>query len=153
VTIDLAQNKSSTNLITTIAHEGSHAQDHADYQDALIAAGKSGDEAKVMAVLNGPLRITNRASETRAYGVSSVFAQFTLGGGVNESVVTSSFGTTTINFNPEPIKAVNLGGEEVWKSSWANLDIEKIRAHRTKAIEIGLPKDSRYAPKLNKPIE
>ncbi|MFV0387899.1 MAG: RHS repeat-associated core domain-containing protein [Pyrinomonadaceae bacterium] len=155
VTIDLAQNKSSSNLIGTIAHEGSHAQDYADYQDALINAGKtdSGDGSKVMAVLNGSLNITHRASETRAYGVSSVFAQFTLGGASKEGGVTSEGGTTTWTFQTEPVKSTDLGGESVWKSSWANLDKEKIRANRSAAIQKGLPKDARYAPNLDKRIQ
>ncbi|MGD9560857.1 MAG: RHS repeat domain-containing protein [Pyrinomonadaceae bacterium] len=152
VTIDLAQNKSDGNLITTIAHEGSHAQDHADYQDGLIAAGKVGTEAAVNAALAA--NPTHRQSETRAYGVSSVFAQFTLGGATKESGMSSpSLGTTVWTFSSEPVKATTLGGQEVWKSTWKNLDVSEIRQKRREAINKGLPKDARYAPKLDKTIE
>jgi hypothetical protein len=158
VTIDLAQNRSSTNLIGTIAHEGSHAQDHADYQDALIAAGNSSTDPttvtnNVNAVLNGPLRITHRASETRAYGVSSVFAQFTLGGAAQQGGMTSSGGTSTWRFETEPVRSTQLGGQSVWSSEWQRLDNEAIRARRREAIRIGLPRDARYAPNLDRFIE
>ena len=153
VTIDLTQNKNGSDLLTTIAHEGSHVQDHSEYQDALIAAGKadSGDGSKVMAVVNGVP--THGISETRAFGVSSVFAQFSLGGGSGESAITSAGGITTFKLDLPPVKSTTVGGQAIWKSSWQTLDVQEIRANRTAAIADGLRKDSRYAPKLNTPIE
>jgi hypothetical protein len=148
VTIDLAQNGNNSDFMTTIAHEGSHVQDHADYQDALIAAGKIGTEEAVNKVLNGGLNVTHGVSETRAFGVSSVFAEFTLGGSSGPQM-----GGGTFVLGGDPEKSITVGGESIWKSSWQKLDIEKIRANRSAAIEKGLKKDPIYAPKLNKPIE
>lgn len=152
VRIDLKQADSGNELLATIAHEGSHVQDKLDYQGALLAASNVSLQA-AEAVYNGPLRVTHGASETRAYGVSSVFAEFTLGGGTGESAISSAGGTTTFKFDLPPVKSNTVGGESIWKSSWQKLDIATIRANRTAAIAKGLSKDSRYAPKLNTPIQ
>lgn len=99
----------------------------------------------------GQWSIKNR---TRAYGVSSVFAEFTLGGGTGESAISSAGGTTTYKFDLPPVKKHHGGGgESIWKSSWQKLDVATIRANRTAAIAKGLSKDPRYAPRLNKPIQ
>jgi len=153
VTIDLDQNKNGGDLLTTIAHEGSHVQDHSDYQDAMITArnADTGDGSKVMAVANGVPTIG--ISETRAFGVSSVFSQFSLGGGSGESAITSAGGITSFKLDLPSEKSTTVGGQAIWKSSWQKLDVEKIRANRTAAIAEGLKKDSRYAPKLNTRLE
>jgi RHS repeat-associated protein len=158
VTIDLNQNKKDGDLLLTIAHEGSHVQDNLDYQTAVIAAAATQGntaqvEAAVTAVLNGPLRVTHGASETRAYGVSAVFAEFTLGGGTEESAITSTGTGMTIKFDLPPIMGISVGGETIWKSSWKNSEIDKIRKLRSVAITKGLAKDPRYASKLNQPIQ
>jgi len=154
VTIDLDKNKNDSDLLTTIAHEGSHVQDYSDYQGAKLAASldATDPEGKVLAVEGGPLRVTHGQSETRAFGVSSVFAEFTMGGATSESAMTSSNGTVTFNLSQEPVKATNVGGEAIWKSSWQKLDVETVRKNRSAAIAKGLPK-SDYAPVLNQPIQ
>ena len=91
--------------------------------------------------------------ETRAYGVSSVFAEFTLGGGTDESPISSQGGTTIFKLSLPPIMGISVGGETIWKSSWKNAEINKIREFRNKAIEKGLAKDPRYSSILNKPIQ
>jgi hypothetical protein len=151
VTIDPKQTNSGNELLVTIAHEGSHAQDNLDYQGALIGASNSLEAAE--AVYNGPLRITHGASETRAYGVSSVFSEFTLGGGTGESAISSGGGSTTFKFDLPPVRSVTVGGQAVWSSSWQKLDNERIRANRAAAIAAGLKSDPRYASKLNTPIQ
>lgn len=151
VTIDLEKNGSDSNLLTTIAHEGSHVADNSDFQGAMLAASNI-SEAAVNAVLSGPLRVTHGQTETRAYGVSSVFSEFVMGGGEGKPTVESSGGTTTFNLNQEPVKASEVGGEDVWKSSWQKLDIDTIRSKRSTAISKGLPK-SEYKPVLNKFIQ
>src|SRR5438128_2590205 len=91
-------------------------------------------EAAATAVLNGALHVTHGASETRAYGVSSVFAEFTLGGGTDESPISSQGGTTIFKLSLPPIMGISVGGETIWKSSWKNAEINKIREFRSKAI-------------------
>jgi hypothetical protein len=152
VTIDLKQADTGSELLSTIAHEGSHAQDNLDFQGAFLEAATV-STAAAEAAFNGPLNVTHRDTETRAYGVSSVFAEFTLGGGTGESAVSSAGGTTTFKFDLPPVKSVTVGGESVWKSSWQKLDIATIRANRSAAIAKGLPKDARYAPNLDKQIQ
>ncbi len=151
VTIDLDKNKSNSDLLATIAHEGSHVADNSEYQSALLSASNV-SEAAVNAVIAGPLRVTHGQSETRAFGISSVFAEFLLGGGAGGSGMTSGGGSTTFSLGGEPEKAINVGGESIWKSSWQKLDIETVRKNRSAAIAKGLPK-SDYAPKLDKPIQ
>lgn len=153
VTIDPDKNKSNSDLLTTIAHEGSHVADNSDYQGALLAAYSDANDpgGKIEAVMSGSLRVTHGQSETRAFGVSSVFAEFLLGGGAGGSAM-SAGGGTTFNLGGEPERAINVGGESIWKSSWQKLDVETIRKNRSAAIAKGLPK-SDYAPLLNKPIQ
>lgn len=150
--IDLKKNKSGNDLLTTIAHEGSHIQDNSDYQSALLAASTVSEEA-ANAVMNGPLRVTHGASETRAFGVSSVFAEFRLGGGKDESAVSNGSGTTTWKFDLPPVKSATVGGEPIWKSSWQSLTNDEKREKRAAAIAKGLKNDPDYAPKLDKPID
>ncbi len=154
VTIDLDKNKNDSDLLTTIAHEGSHVQDFSDYQSALLTASNDATDpgGKINAVMNGPLRVTHGQSETRAFGVSSVFAEFTMGGATNDAAMTNSGSTVTFNLSQDPVKAVNVGGESIWKSSWQKLDVETVRKNRSAAIAKGLPK-SDYAPRLNQPIQ
>ncbi len=166
VTIDDTQNKKGTDLLNTIAHEGSHAQDYLDYQGAKIkafpysneeAANLTPEEAQkaanaLDAALHGTLRITHEESETRAYIVSSVFAEFTIGGGTGEDAFSSTGGTTTWKFNLPPEISINVGGEAVWKSSWKKNSNDKIREDRMKAIKAGLVKDTRYSRILNDKI-
>jgi RHS repeat-associated protein len=152
VTIDLKQADTGTELLTTIAHEGSHAKDNLEYQAAALAANNLGSLG--LGEYIHDLRPTHGATETKAYGVSSVFAQFTMGGGTGESAISgnSSVGFV-IKFDQPPVKSITVGGESIWKSSWQKLDAEEIRSKRSAAIAKGLPKDSRYAPNLDKPIQ
>jgi len=151
VTIDLKKNGTGSDLLATIAHEGSHVADNQAYQSALLAAANV-SEAAVNAVMTGPLRVTHGQSETRAFGVSSVMAEFTMGGAATESAMTSAGGTTTFSLGGDPVKSINVGGEAIWKSSWQKLDIETIRKNRSAAIAKGLPK-SDYKPLLDKQIQ
>ena len=149
VTIDLDKNKSGSDLLATIGHEGSHVADNQAYQGALLSATTIEAADAIMA---GPLRVTHGASETRAFGISSVFAEFTLGGAASESGMMSGGGSTTFSLGGDPVKSIRVGGEDIWKSSWQKLDIETIRKNRSTAIAKGLPK-SDYAPKLDKFIQ
>lgn len=152
VIIDLKKNKSGNDLLTTIAHEGSHIQDNSDYQRALLVASNVSEEA-ANAVMNGHLRVTHGASETRAFGVSSVFAEFRLGGGKDDSAISSGGGTTSFKFDVPPVKSITVGGEPIWKSSWQSLSNDEKREKRAAAIAKGLKNDPDYAPKLDKPID
>jgi hypothetical protein len=67
--------------------------------------------------------------------------------------MTSSGGTSTWRFETEPVRSTQLGGQSVWSSEWQRLDNEAIRARRREAIRIGLPRDARYAPNLDRFIE
>jgi len=150
VTIDLNQNKNSSDFLLTVAHEGSHVRDHLDYQGRLIALQNSSDANAIMAVVaNAP---THGFSETRAFGVSSVFAEFTIGGNSN-APIDNSMGGVTFTLGGDPEKSIAVGGQEIWKSSWKNLDIKTIEGKRRDAIASGLKNDKHYGPLLNTPIE
>ena len=153
VRIDLKQADTGTELLLAVAHEGSHVQDHLTHQrDFLAAANVS--LAAAEAVNNGISRITHGASEMRAYGVTSVFAEFTLGGATGEeSAVSGSFGNTTYKTELPPIRSTTVGGESIWKSSWQKIDVATVRARRIMAIGKGINNDPRYASKLNSPIQ
>ena len=75
---DLNQNKKDSDLLLTIGHEGSHAQDNLDYQGALMTAASTPGataevEAAATAVLNGALHVTHGASgNSRIWRVISV---------------------------------------------------------------------------------
>jgi RHS repeat-associated protein len=144
VTIDLSKNKADNLLMGTIAHEGSHVQDRADLVNGILANPL--EAGAVAAKLN----ITVGATETKAYTVQSVFAEFTY---KNEQIMESGGGKTVMRMEATQESAVITGtGVKVWNPSWAGADIAKIRSQRSAAIAEGLSKSSVYKDKLNKPI-
>jgi RHS repeat-associated protein len=144
VTIDLSKNKADNLLMGTIAHEGSHVQDRADLVNAILANPLEADAA------SAKFNITVGATETKAYTVQSVFAEFTY---KNEQLTKSEGGTTTFRMEATQESAVITGtGVKVWNPSWAGADIAKIRSQRSAAIAEGLSKSSVYSDKLNKPM-
>lgn len=144
VTIDMSKNKADNLLLGTIAHEGSHLQDRADLVDGILATPADADA--VAAKLN----ITHGASETKAYTVQSVFAEFTY---KNEQL-TESTGTAIIMRMEATQEAAVIAGTGVkfWNPAWAGADVAKVRAQRAAAIAEGLSKSPTYKNKLNLPI-
>jgi RHS repeat-associated protein len=144
VTIDLSKNKADNLLMGTIAHEGSHVQDHADLVNAILANPLAAD------AMSAQFNITVGATETKAYTVQSVFSEFTY---KNEHLMESGGGKTVMRMEATQESAVITGtGVKVWNPSWAGADIAKIRSQRSAAIAEGLSKSSVYKDKLNKPI-
>jgi hypothetical protein len=128
----------------TIAHEGSHVQDRADLVEAIIKNPEQAD------AISARLNITVGETETKAYTVQSVFAEFTY---KNEQLTKSEGGTTVFRMEATQESAVITGtGVKVWNPSWAGADVAKIRSQRSAAIAEGLSKSSVYKDKLNKPI-
>ena len=149
VTFDLNQNKDDGLLLTTIAHEGSHVADRSDLADAMLSAQTGDPDFKTGAYMgvvnNDALNLTSNQTETTAYGVSSVFAEFVL---KNEGGSQSSAGTTVIGGGGVQ-QDLSLAGVKIWNPSWATLDKEKVRANRSAAIADGLKKDSYYPTVTN----
>jgi RHS repeat-associated protein len=144
VTIDMSKNKADNLLMGTIAHEGSHVQDHADLVDGILANPLETDAA------SAKFNITVGVTETKAYTVQSVFAEFTY---KNEQLTSSAGGTTTFRMEATQESAV-IGGTSaaIWNPSWAGADVAKVRANRAAAISKGLHESSLYKDNLNKPI-
>lgn len=144
VRIDMSKNKSDVHLLGTIAHEGSHVQDHADIVTGILKAG-SEEEAKAVAS-----SINVEATETKAYTVESVFAEFTY---KNEQLINSAGGNTTYRMEATQ-EADVIGGTSVkiWNPSWAGADVAKVRANRAATISKGLHESSLYKNRLNDPI-
>ena len=75
VTIDPTQTKSSDDYAINLGHEGSHVADGSDLIGSLPLNANLASDPAVMAVLNGPLNLTQYVTETRAYEVSSFIGQ------------------------------------------------------------------------------
>jgi RHS repeat-associated protein len=150
VTINIDSIKDNGDLAGVIGHEGSHAQDRADFRDAFSAALASDPNdanGSLTAVFNGPLNMTSNATETRAYGVSSVLAEFML---KNEVSPASGGGTFVMGNNQYVQQSVSLGGVNIWNPSWAAVDVKTVRQTRSSAIATGLKNDPYYSAKANK---
>lgn len=143
VTIDMDQNKDDNALLGSVVHKGSHVQDRADLVSGILAAGS---DAEITALAAG---FTHGATETRAYNVQSVFAEFTL---KNEQPAKSGPGTFSISVGTFSQQNLTLGKTLIWNPSWAGADVAKIRDNRSKAIAKGLSEDKRYKDKLNKSV-
>ncbi len=144
VTIDMSKNKSDNKLLGTIAHEGSHVNDRSDLYNAILGASSEQD------ALAAAARVTHGATETTAYTVESVFAEFTY---KNEALTESAGGTTVFRMEAKQEYA-EIGGTNVkiWDPSWAGADVAKIRANRAAAISKGLRASPLYNKILNDPI-
>lgn len=145
VTIDINSVLDNGDLSVIIAHEGSHVQDRADYLSAFTDAYNTDREnanGSLSAVVDGPLNLTSNAGETRAYGVSSVFAEMML---KNESAPASGAGRYVYTNNQYVQQSTSVGGVDIWNPSWAKLDINRIRQTRSSAIASGLRNDPLYS--------
>jgi RHS repeat-associated protein len=145
VTIDMSKNGTDNKLLGTIVHEGSHVQDRRDLHSALTAIKESDpstyDTYKAF-------NLSVEATETKAYTVQSVFAEFTY---KNEQYMQSSGTTVTIRPGAIQESAEMAGtGKVFWDPSWARADAATVRSHRTKAISEGLRASSVYKDHLSK---
>ena len=100
VTIDPTQTKSSDDYVTNLGHEGSHVADGSDLIGSLPLNANLGSDPAVMAVLNGPLNLTQYVTETRAYEVSSFIGQ---GRGLSSLTI-------------------GKANYEIWNSGWREAD-------------------------------
>lgn len=139
VTFDLNKLSDNGDFQAAIGHEGSHAQDRLDLADAMLKAINGDLEFKNPSTLaayqkvvdNDALNLTSNQTETKAYGVTSVIAEYSLKSNQNLSLGDSG---VIIAGNP----------------SWARLDKTKLISERSAAIADGLSKDSNYSKKGNK---
>jgi RHS repeat-associated protein len=131
VTIDMSKNKTDNRLLGTVVHEGSHVQDRADLVDGILKAGSESEASSVVARFNA----TRETTETRAYSVESVFAEFTY---KNEQPPESGGGTTRFGLGTYTQEYAVIGKTNIWNPSWAGADVAKVRASRSKAISKGL---------------
>ena len=135
VTFDLNKLKDDGAFQAAIGHEGSHAADRSALVDAFLPALKSdpdGTKGDIQKVIdNDALNLTSNQTETKAYGVTSVIAEFSLKSNQNLSLGDSG---------------VVIAGDP----AWAKLDKTKLMSERSAAIANGLSKDSNYSKKGNK---
>lgn len=139
VTFDLNKLKDEGDFQAAIGHEGSHAKDRADLADAMLAAidgdfkfEKDSTLTNYQKVVDDDsLNLTSFQTESRAYGVTSVLAEFSLKSNQNLALGDSG---VLIAGNP----------------AWANLDKAKLMSERSAAIADGLNKDSNYSKKGNR---
>lgn len=139
VTFDLNKLKDEGDFQAAIGHEGSHAKDRADLADAMLAAidgdfkfEKDSTLTNYQKVVdNDSLNLTSFQTESRAYGVTSVLAEFSLKSNQNLALGDSG---------------VLIAGN----AAWANLDKAKLMSERSAAIADGLNKDSNYSKKGNR---
>ena len=113
--------------------------DRAALADSLVGAT---GEAQLLAINNDSLNITHDESEVKAYGVSSVFAQY-----VNkyESAIESGPGYTNLKTRPERENSVfGKTNIKIWDSSWKGKKVHQIRALRSARIREGLDADQGY---------
>jgi RHS repeat-associated protein len=129
VTIDMNLNKSDNKLLGTITHEGSHVQDRADLVDGILKNPAQAD------AVTAQFNVTREATETRAYTVESVFAEFTY---KNEQPPQSGGGATVFSMGTFTQEYATLGRTNIWNPSWAGADVAKVRANRSAAISKGL---------------
>jgi hypothetical protein len=104
VTIDLAQNRNTNDLATSIGHEGSHVADGA----ALVGALPNDYTSDaVQAILTGPLNLTKYQTESAAYTVSATVSQGLRNARYDVASLSITSGRNNI---------------EIWRAGWRQAD-------------------------------
>lgn len=147
-----AKNKDAGAFAASVAHEGSHVSDRAKLADAAISAlgaDPKFEKGLFEGVFNDTtLNITSNQTETTAYLVNSVVAEFLL---KNEVAPQSGGGTMVLSNREYVQQSLSIGntGVKFWDPSWARADVATVRANRSAAIAEGLKQDADYAKKAN----